>query len=73
MSLDGNARAVVMVPQRDATTIALSWVFREAMQNQAIPLACVEGGIVPGQDDWGEDDETPQVACWWGVFQRRQV
>ncbi|KAL1861681.1 hypothetical protein VTK73DRAFT_6977 [Phialemonium thermophilum] len=73
LALDRDGRALVMIPKRDGTTHRLMSSFREAMSSQPSPLLCVEEGVMPGRDDWGEDDDEPQsIDCWWGVFRRRQ-
>lgn len=61
-----------MVPKRDETTRRLLSSFMKEMSQQKLPLACIEEGAVPGQDDWDEDDESQQVECWWGIFRRKQ-
>ena len=70
LSLSGDARALVMVPQRDGVTIRLLAAFQEAMGKANNPLVCLEEGRLAGQDDWEEDEETPPVECWWGIFKR---
>ncbi len=60
-----------MVPRRDKTTIGLLAKFRQHMAQQRVRLTCVEEGAVPCQDDWGDDDETAEVECWWGIFARQ--
>ncbi|PSR87186.1 putative methyltransferase-domain-containing protein [Coniella lustricola] len=74
LSYDQEARAMVMVPQRDATTVKLLSAFRLEMGAKATPLVCLEERIVAGQDDWGADDdeEAGHVKCWLGVFGRQQ-
>ncbi|OLN84382.1 Protein-lysine N-methyltransferase EFM2-like protein 1 [Colletotrichum chlorophyti] len=72
LSLENDARAVVMVPLRDETTKRLLKSFRDAMNNQALPLTCIEEGTLDGEDDWGEAEEGSQVSCWWGIFARKQ-
>ncbi len=69
LSAGAEARALVMVPRRDDTTVALLATFKDRMAQHA--LACVEEGSVAGRDDWGDGHETYQVECWWGVFARR--
>lgn len=73
LSLDKDARAMVMVPQRDATTVKLLSTFREALASKDTPLDCLEEIVVAGQDDWGGDDdeEAAHVKCWLGIFGRR--
>ena len=74
LALNRDARTLVMVPQRDATTIRLLLSFKDIMTRQDIPLICIEEGAVPSHDDWGGDDddedETNKVECWWGMFKR---
>lgn len=73
LSLDQDARAMVMVPQRDAITIKLLSAFREELTSKNIPLECLEETVVAGQDDWGgdEDEEGAHVKCWLGIFGRQ--
>ena len=71
LSVDADARALVMVPQRDETTIKLLAAFRSEMDAKTPQLYCLEESLVFGQDDWGEGDEDEQVKCWLGVFGRR--
>lgn len=73
LALDTDARAMVMVPQRDATTVKLLATFRDAMASVANSLVCLGETVVPGQDDWGadEDEEAGNVQCWLGTFGRR--
>lgn len=74
---DSQARALVMVPQRDATTLDLLANFRTVMELD-LAFLCTNEGTVAGQDDWeqqhddDDDDETPppQAQCWWGLFGR---
>ncbi|KAI8628916.1 putative methyltransferase-domain-containing protein [Xylariaceae sp. FL1651] len=68
-SLD--SRAIVMVPIRDQTTKKLIAQFRSKMGNGALPLTALEEHTTVGQDDWGEDEETRAVECWWSVFGRQ--
>lgn len=74
LSLDTKARAMVMVPQRDAITVRLISAFKNAMASKPVPLVCLEEEVVAGQDDWGadEDDEAGQLKCWHGVFGRQK-
>lgn len=74
LSLDTDARAMVMVPQRDAVTVRLLSAFKNAMASKPISLVCLEEKVVAGQDDWGadEDDEAGQLKCWHGVFGRQK-
>ncbi|KAF9875899.1 hypothetical protein CkaCkLH20_06831 [Colletotrichum karsti] len=71
LSLEEDARAVVMVPLRDETTKKLLKTFREVMSQQGRPLTCIEEGTLDGRDDWGEAEEGSPVSCWWGVFARK--
>ncbi|KAF4125149.1 putative methyltransferase [Geosmithia morbida] len=54
LSLDAEARAVIMVPLRDETTVRLLKDFKEAMAGLVTPLACDDGQEeeLEGQDDW---------------------
>ncbi|OHE97427.1 hypothetical protein CORC01_07209 [Colletotrichum orchidophilum] len=61
LSIEDDARAVVMVPLRDETTKKLLKTFRDAMGSQGRPLNCIEEGTLDGQDDWGEDEEGTQT------------
>lgn len=73
LSLDMDARAMIMVPQRDAITAKLLAAFKNEMASKSVPLICLEEAVVAGQDDWGSDeDETGQVKCWYGVFGRQK-
>ena len=69
---DPDARAVVMVPQRDETTKRLKQAFKAAMlENKDDPLICCEEEELAGQDDWIEDEDGGHVRCWLGVFSRK--
>lgn len=70
LALGSDARAVVMVPRRDATTSRLLEAFRQAMLDLEAPLFCDEEDELVGQDDWVDDDEAGAVRCWLGVFSR---
>ncbi|KAG5983824.1 hypothetical protein E4U55_007057 [Claviceps digitariae] len=70
LALDTESRAVVMVPQRDATTVRLLDAFKQAMRHLDGPLSCIEEDELAGQDDWIEDDEAGNVRCWLGIFSR---
>lgn len=72
MALEEDARALIMVPQRDETTKRLLSVFRNELSKTDRGIVCVEESIVPGQDDWDEDDDSQRVDCWWGVFKRSE-
>lgn len=73
LSLDGEARAMIMVPQRDETTVMLRAILLERLASKGTPVVCLEQSVVSGQDDWGEDgdEEAGQVSCWLGIFSRR--
>lgn len=73
LGLDAEARAMIMVPQRDATTVKLLANFRNEMAAKPNALVCLEETVVSGQDDWGgdEDEEAANVKCWLGIFGRR--
>lgn len=73
LTLNQEARAMIMVPQRDATTVKLIATFREEMASKHLPFVCLEETVVAGQDDWGEDEdeEAAHVKCWLGIFGRR--
>ena len=68
---DNNARAVVMVPQRDAATAKLLSTLRDLLSRGSSPVVCLEEDILPCQDDWDENDESTQLECWWGIFGRQ--
>jgi hypothetical protein len=75
LALNSNARALIMVPQRDETTKGLLRALREELAGGVSPLLCLEESIVNGQDDWGDendDDEMQHVGFWWGIFGRDQ-
>ncbi|KAI6370237.1 hypothetical protein MCOR25_004231 [Pyricularia grisea] len=75
LAISANARALVMVPRRDTTTIGLLSSFRQLMEERPdASFVCKEEGMVASQDDWGgdeEDEAQKNVDCWWGIFQRR--
>ncbi|CAJ2499989.1 Uu.00g028420.m01.CDS01 [Anthostomella pinea] len=71
LSEDPDARAIIMVPQRDSTTKRLTARFRTRMVEGVSPLRVLEEHTLACQDDWDEDEETPEVQCWWGVFGRQ--
>lgn len=73
LALDEESRAMVMVPQRDATTVKLLAAFRDEMASKENPFVCLEETVVAGQDDWGgdEDEEGGNVQCWLGIFGRQ--
>lgn len=72
LALDEESRAMVMVPQRDATTVKLLAKFRDEMASKGDPFVCLDETVVAGQDDWGgdEDEEAGNVKCWLGIFGR---
>ncbi|OAA46875.1 hypothetical protein NOR_02511 [Metarhizium rileyi] len=70
LALGAESRAVVMVPQRDATTVRLLKCFKQAMLDLDLALFCIEEDELAGQDDWVDDDEEGGVRCWLGVFSR---
>ncbi|KAK7739889.1 Protein-lysine N-methyltransferase rrg1 [Cytospora paraplurivora] len=73
LSLDSDARVMVMVPQRDVVTVKLLLAFKDEMASKSVPLICLEETFVAGQDDWGnvDDEESRRVTCWHGVFGRQ--
>lgn len=73
LALDEDARAMVMVPKRDTTTIKLLGLFQDEMASKVNAFKCLEETVVAGQDDWGadEDEEAGNVKCWLGIFGRR--
>lgn len=64
------ARAILVAPMRDSTAMKLLQEFRSVAACGPRPLLCLEESTLIGQDDWGEDEESSQVECWWGVFGR---
>lgn len=70
LALGPDARAVVMVPQRDETTKQLRDTFKREMLDLETPLFCDEEAELAGQDDWVDDDESGRVKCWLGIFSR---
>ncbi|OTB05052.1 hypothetical protein M426DRAFT_320112 [Hypoxylon sp. CI-4A] len=66
---DEDARAVVMVPQRDNTTKKLLASFMSNME--ASGLTVLEQHTLVGQDDWDDDEENSEIECWWAVFGRK--
>ncbi|SPO02344.1 related to putative N2,N2-dimethylguanosine tRNA methyltransferase [Cephalotrichum gorgonifer] len=72
LSLGTDARAVVMVPKRDAVTLTLIDSFLALMATGEAPMDCLEHGELRGQDDWAADEDE-EVKCWWGVFGRRKL
>lgn len=74
LSLDADARVLVMVPQRDEITKDLLRALRKGLEQQTNPLVCYQENMVAGEDDWGDgnDDDAQRVAFWWGIFGRDQ-
>ncbi|KAK1828516.1 putative methyltransferase-domain-containing protein [Podospora conica] len=71
LGLDGEARVLVMVPQRDATTRGLHAAFRAAMAEQEVPMVCRQEAMVAGEDSWGDaGDDAGSEGFWWGIFGR---
>ncbi|KAI0881448.1 putative methyltransferase-domain-containing protein [Annulohypoxylon maeteangense] len=66
---DKDARAVVMVPQRDLVTKKLVVKFLSLMASSN--LVVIEEHTLVGQDDWDDDREDSGVECWWAVFGRQ--
>lgn len=76
LARSSDARALIMVPQRDETTKCLLSALRDNLARGQNSLVCLEESVVAGQDDWGDDDdgdETSNVGFWWGVFGRDQA
>ena len=76
LALNPDARALIMVPQRDETTKDLLVTLRDKLAQRAEPLLCLEESVVDGQDDWGhehDDEDTQNVGFWWGIFGRDQA
>jgi len=71
LAMDGDAKAIVMVPLRDKTTLGLLATFRFLMSQGPHSLVCVEEGQLSGQDDWDDGEDSSQVQCWWGIFSRQ--
>ncbi|KAI0466655.1 putative methyltransferase-domain-containing protein [Xylaria cf. heliscus] len=67
------SRAIVMVPLRDQITKGLITKFQSSMNAGSLPLITLEEHVVTGQDDWGDDDESQAVECWWAIFGRQSV
>ncbi|KAI8957995.1 putative methyltransferase-domain-containing protein [Daldinia sp. FL1419] len=65
-----DARAIVMVPQRDLATKKLSAKFLSSMILSGLNV--LEQHALVGQDDWDEDGEDSGIECWWAVFGREQ-
>ncbi|KAI0853331.1 putative methyltransferase-domain-containing protein [Daldinia vernicosa] len=69
LAQDKDARAIVMVPQRDLTTKKLAAKFLSIMIVSG--LSVLEQRTLVGQDDWDEDGEDSGIECWWAVFGRQ--
>ncbi|KAI2616026.1 hypothetical protein GGR54DRAFT_649679 [Hypoxylon sp. NC1633] len=65
---DSDARAVVMVPQRDLITKKLVSRFLSVMA--ASDLTVIEAHTLLGQDDWDGDGEDSEIECWCAIFGR---
>lgn len=71
LGLDGEARVLVMVPQRDETTRGLYAAFQAAMAGREAAMVCVEESLVAGEDGWGDaGDDAGSDGFWWGLFSR---
>ncbi|KAI1454534.1 putative methyltransferase-domain-containing protein [Annulohypoxylon moriforme] len=66
---DKDARAVIMVPQRDLVTKKLVAKFLSCMASSN--LAVLEEHALVGQDDWDDEGEDSGIECWWAVFGRQ--
>ncbi|KAK7984948.1 methyltransferase-domain-containing protein [Apiospora saccharicola] len=73
LARDSDARAVVMVPLRDAVTKNLLSTLRDLLSQGDDPVVCLEEDLLPCQDDWDENDESTQPECWWGIFRRLPI
>ncbi|KAK7914729.1 hypothetical protein PG985_012432 [Apiospora marii] len=73
LARDSDARAVVMVPLRDAVTKKLLSTLRVLLSQGDNPVVCLEEDLLPCQDDWDENEESTQLECWWGIFQRQPI
>ncbi|KAI1091844.1 putative methyltransferase-domain-containing protein [Rostrohypoxylon terebratum] len=69
LTVDKDARAVIMVPQRDLVTKKLVAKFLLSMASSG--LVVLEEHTLVGQDDWDEDGEDSGIECWWAVFGRQ--
>ncbi|KAI1464263.1 putative methyltransferase-domain-containing protein [Daldinia caldariorum] len=69
LAKDENARAIVMVPQRDLATKKLTAKFLSTTIVSG--LSVLEQNTLVGQDDWDEDGEDSGIECWWAVFGRQ--
>ncbi|RYC59856.1 hypothetical protein CHU98_g6350 [Xylaria longipes] len=67
------SRAIVMVPLRDQITKRLIAKFRSSMNAGTLPLIALEEHVLTGQDDWGDDDDSQAVECWWAIFGKQQA
>ncbi|KAK3396397.1 putative methyltransferase-domain-containing protein [Sordaria brevicollis] len=75
LSLESDARLLVMVPQRDETTKGLTRTLRNRLEQASSPLTLVEDAMASGEDDWGEGgevDETDRVGFWWAIYRREK-
>ncbi|KAK3947320.1 putative methyltransferase-domain-containing protein [Pseudoneurospora amorphoporcata] len=72
LSLESDARLLVMVPQRDETTKGLTKSLRFKLEQARSPLTLIEDAMAAGEDDWGEGetDEAERVGFWWGIYRR---
>ncbi len=70
LSVEGSSRVLVMAPRRDEVTVGLISAFKTAISRPKYHMVGVGEGVAMGRDDWGDDDETAAVDCWWGVFMR---
>ncbi|KAI1401432.1 putative methyltransferase-domain-containing protein [Hypoxylon fuscum] len=66
---DKDARAVIMVPQRDLITKKLIANFLSIMA--ASDLIILKELTLVGQDDWDEDGENSEIECWLAIFGRQ--
>ena len=73
LARDSDARAVVMVPLRDAVTKNLLSTLRDLLSQGDDLVVCLEEDLLPCQDDWDENDESTQPECWWGIFRRLPI
>ncbi|KAI8955065.1 putative methyltransferase-domain-containing protein [Xylaria longipes] len=67
------SRTIVMVPLRDQITKRLIAKFRSSMNAGTLPLIALEEHVLTGQDDWGDDDDSQAVECWWAIFGKQQA
>ncbi|KAI0151617.1 putative methyltransferase-domain-containing protein [Xylariaceae sp. FL1272] len=73
MHRSSNSRALVMTPIRDQITRDLIARFRLEMDIGGIPLTVLEEHTLIGQDDWGSEDGSAAVECWWAIFGSNQT